>query len=50
MVLGRMLTGMSCSAGMGTTGSGHLLPNRSPTSSSVLLVDISHNRPAPFED
>jgi hypothetical protein len=36
----RLLTGMSCSAGAGTAESGHLVPNRSPTSSSVLLVGI----------
>jgi len=44
----RLLTGMSCSAGAGTAESGHLVPNRSPTSSLVLLVGISHNRPAMF--
>jgi hypothetical protein len=44
----RLLTGMSCSAGAGTAESGHLVPNRSPTSSSVLLVGISHNGPATF--
>lgn len=27
----RLLTGMSCSAGVGTAESGHLVPNRSPT-------------------
>src|SRR5262249_17384345 len=37
---------MSSSAGMGTAESGHLMSNWSPASSSVLLVDISHNRPA----
>jgi hypothetical protein len=33
-----LLTGMSCSAGVDTAESGHLVPNRSPNSSSVLLV------------
>jgi hypothetical protein len=41
----RLLTGMSCSAGMGTAESGHLVPNPSPTSSLVLLVGISHTGP-----
>src|SRR5260370_40176056 len=36
---------MSSSAGVGTAESGHLTPNRSPTSSSVLLVGISHTDP-----
>jgi hypothetical protein len=31
------MPGMSCSAGAGTAESGHLMPNRSPTFSSVLL-------------
>ena len=44
----RLVPGMSCSAGAGPAESGHLMPNRSPTSSSVLLVGISHNRPATF--
>ncbi len=39
----RLLTGMSCPAGVGTAESGHAVPNRSPTSSSVLLVGISYN-------
>jgi hypothetical protein len=42
----RLLTGMSCSADVGTEESGHLVPNRSPTSSLVLLVGISNNQPA----
>ena len=43
----QLLTGMSCSAGADTAESGHLLPNRSPTtSSSVLLVGIGYNPPA----
>jgi transposase len=45
----RLLAGMSYSAGAGTAESGHLVPNRSPSSSSVLVVGISHNRPATFE-
>ena len=45
----RLLAGMSYSAGAGTTESGHLVPNRPPSSSSVLVVGISHNRPATFE-
>src|SRR5450631_1428212 len=32
----RLVPGMSCSARVGTAESGHLMPNRSPTSSSVL--------------
>jgi hypothetical protein len=45
----KLLTGMSCSAGVGTAESGHLVPNRSPTSSSVLLVCTRCNRPSVFE-
>src|ERR1022692_2399672 len=46
--LAGLLTGMSCSASGGTAESGHLMPNRSPISLSVLLVGISRNvRTAP---
>jgi hypothetical protein len=44
----RLLAGMSCSAGMGTAESGHLVPNPSPASSLMLLAGIGHSRPATF--
>jgi hypothetical protein len=43
-----LLAGMSFSPGVDTAESGHLAPNRSPASSLVLLVGISHHRPATF--
>jgi hypothetical protein len=44
-----LLTEMPYSAGVATAESGHLVANGSTTSSSVLLVGISQNRPATFE-
>jgi hypothetical protein len=42
----QLLTEISYPATGAEQIAGHLMPNRSPVSSSVLLVGISHNRPA----
>ena len=39
----RLLTGMSCSAEGGAAQSGHLMPNGSPISLSMLLVGMNRN-------